>query len=62
MSPSDLQPFTIALDRFRARYIGSGPLRGQPASFAAAIRYTAQPGGRPRGFGLRVNHRSTWTG
>ena len=44
VSAADLQPFTIALDSFRASYITSGALRGQPARFDALIRYSPQPG------------------
>jgi len=56
VTAAGLQPFTITLDRFRARYISFGPLSGQPASFDALIRYAARPGGPERGFDLRVNH------
>jgi cytochrome c biogenesis protein len=56
VSPTDLQPFTVTLDRFRARYISSGPLAGQPASFTGSIRYTGQPGGPLRRYNLQVNH------
>jgi cytochrome c biogenesis protein len=53
---ADLQPFTITLDSFRARYVSGGPLSGQPASFDALIRYASRPGVPARGFDLRVNH------
>jgi len=56
VSPGDLQPFTVSLDRFSASYVTSGPLLGQPASFNAAIRYSDRPGGRTRPFSLSVNH------
>src|SRR5439155_1281994 len=39
VSAADLQPFTIALDKFEASYITSGGLRGQPSRFDALIRY-----------------------
>jgi cytochrome c biogenesis protein len=55
VGPSDLQPFTIWLDRFRASYIQSGPLRGEPSSFAASLRYQAKPGGPMRHYDLQVN-------
>src|SRR5207244_13496142 len=42
VSAAGLQPFTIALDRFDARYISGGPLAGQPASFHAYIRSVGQ--------------------
>jgi len=56
VTPAGLQPFTIRLDRFRARYVSSGRLAGQPASFAASVRYAARPGGPLRRYDLRVNH------
>ncbi len=56
VSPSDLQPFSIALDNFTARYVSSGSLRGQPSSFSAAIRYSARPGAPMRRSVIRVNH------
>ena len=48
MSPADLAPFSLTLDKFTASYILSGPDRGQPASFDAHVSYTAQPGGAVR--------------
>jgi cytochrome c biogenesis protein len=56
VTAADLAPFTITLDRFRARYLSGGQLSGQPASFSAAIRYAAQPGGPIHGYSLQVNH------
>jgi cytochrome c biogenesis protein len=56
VSPGDLQPFTLALDRFSASYVTSGSLIGQPASFNAAITYSATPGGAARRYMLSVNH------
>jgi cytochrome c biogenesis protein len=56
VSAADLQPFTIALDRFEASYVTSGALRGQPSRFDAFIRYSPQPGAAMRGYSLRVNH------
>lgn len=56
VSPADLQPFTVTLRRFTASYVRSGPLRGQPSSFAAHISYTSQPGAPERSYDLRVNH------
>jgi len=56
VSPGDLQPFTVALDRFSASYVTSGPLTGQPSSFNAAIRYSATPQGPARSYTLTVNH------
>lgn len=56
VSAADLQPFSIALDRFTASYIPSGTLRGQPSAFDAYIRYSAGPGSPARPYDLRVNH------
>jgi cytochrome c biogenesis protein len=56
VSAADLQPFTIALQRFSARYVTAGPQRGQPAAFDAAIRYSPRPGAPARPYDLRVNH------
>jgi cytochrome c biogenesis protein len=62
VSAADLQPFTIALDRFEASYITSGALRGQPSRFDAIIRYSPRPGAPMRGYQLRVNHPLTVDG
>jgi cytochrome c biogenesis protein len=56
VSPGDLQPFSIALSSFSASYVMSGSLMGQPASFNAAVTYTATPGGPARRYDLTVNH------
>jgi cytochrome c biogenesis protein len=56
VAPGDLQPFTVWLDKFSASYIQSGPLQGEPSSFAASLRYQAQPGGPMRHYDLQVNH------
>ena len=56
VAPGDLQPFTVWLDRFDASYVQSGPLRGEPSSFAASLRYQAQPSGPMRRYDLQVNH------
>jgi cytochrome c biogenesis protein len=56
VSPGDLQPFTVTLDRFRASYVTSGPLTGQPASFDAMVTYTSAPQGKQQAFSLEVNH------
>jgi cytochrome c biogenesis protein len=56
VSAADLQPFSIALNRFTASYVTSGKLRGQPSAFDAYIRYTAEPGSPTHPYDLRVNH------
>jgi cytochrome c biogenesis protein len=56
VSPADLQPFSIALDSFSARYVSSGPDMGQPAAFNAYLSYQAQPGAATQHYDLQVNH------
>jgi cytochrome c biogenesis protein len=56
VSPGDLQPFSLTLLHFRASYVTSGVLTGQPAAFDAAIRYSARPGAPEHGYTLSVNH------
>jgi cytochrome c biogenesis protein len=56
VSPADLQPFSITLNRFGASYVTSGPDRGQPATFNAYLSYSAQSGAASQRYDLRVNH------
>jgi cytochrome c biogenesis protein len=56
VSAADLQPFTIALERFRAAYVTAGPQRGQPSAFNAYLRYSPRPGAAMRSYDLQVNH------
>jgi len=56
VSPADLQPFSVRLERFTASYITSGVQRGQPSWFSAAIQYSASYGGPEHSYDLRVNH------
>ena len=56
VSPADLAPFSITLDKFTASYVTSGPEIGQPLQFDAALRYSVSPGGPLRSYRLRVNH------
>jgi len=56
VGPTDLQPFTVALDHFSASYVTSGPLIGQPASFVASVRYSASPQDPMHSYTLSVNH------
>jgi cytochrome c biogenesis protein len=56
VSAGDLQPFSITLNKFTARYVTSGVQRGQPSWFAAAIHYNSQYDGRLHSYDLRVNH------
>jgi cytochrome c biogenesis protein len=55
VTPGDLQPFTMSMTSFQARYVTSGPQRGQPITYAASVRYSAQPGAQDRSYLLRVN-------
>jgi cytochrome c biogenesis protein len=56
VSPSDLAPFAINLDGFKASYVSSGPQLDQPISYNAALSYQTQPGAPKRHYDLRVNH------
>jgi cytochrome c biogenesis protein len=55
VSPADLQPFTIGLNKFTATYVTSGPDLGQPSAFHAYLSYTTQPGAPTRHYDLQVN-------
>jgi cytochrome c biogenesis protein len=56
VSAGDLQPFSVTLERFTARYVSAGAERGQPAYFNAALRYSSSPGAPMRSYDLQVNH------
>ncbi|MGH3157571.1 MAG: cytochrome c biogenesis protein ResB, partial [Streptosporangiaceae bacterium] len=56
VAPTDLAPFTIALNKFSASYVSSGVDTGQPAAFKAQVSYTGHPGGQSHGYNLQVNH------
>jgi cytochrome c biogenesis protein len=56
VSPTDLAPFSLTLDKFNASYMLSGPDRNQPLLFDAQISYNAQPGAPTRNYHLEVNH------
>jgi len=56
VSASGLQPFSITLDSFSARYVSAGPDMGQPAAFNAHLSYQAQPGAARQHYDLQVNH------
>ncbi len=55
VSGSDLPPFTLTLNNFRASYLTSGESRGQPADFNANVTYASSPGGKPAGYNIRIN-------
>jgi cytochrome c biogenesis protein len=56
VTATDLQPFSITMTNFSASYITTGTQRGEPSSFNAELRYTAQYGGPARKYDLQVNH------
>jgi cytochrome c biogenesis protein len=56
VSPSDLQPFSINLQSFRAKYVTSGPQLDQPITYDAALSYRSQVGGAAKHYMLSVNH------
>jgi cytochrome c biogenesis protein len=56
VAPGDLQPFSISLRSFTARYITSGPQISDPASFSASLRYSAGIGAPAQPYDLEVNH------
>jgi cytochrome c biogenesis protein len=56
VSPGDLAPFTMTLNRFNASYVTTGIDRGQPAAFNAQVSYSSKPGAPTRGYDLQVNH------
>jgi cytochrome c biogenesis protein len=56
VAPSDLQPFSIKLQKFTASYIESGPQRGQPAWFNASVLYSSSYGGPLHHYNMQVNH------
>ncbi|HEY2639546.1 MAG TPA: cytochrome c biogenesis protein ResB [Streptosporangiaceae bacterium] len=55
VSPTDLQPFSINLLSFTARYVTSGPQQDQPLAYNAALSYQPQPGAPLRHYVLQVN-------
>jgi len=56
VSPTDLQPFSINLNSFRAQYVTSGPQIDQPITYDAALSYRSQVGGPVKHYMLTVNH------
>ena len=56
LDPEHLAPFTLKLTDFEARYLESGPQRGQPADFAAVVDYRSGPAASAETRRIRVNH------
>ena len=52
----NLTPFSLTLDKFRAKFQVSGPQRGAPRSFEATGRYVPKPGEAQLPFSITVNH------
>jgi len=55
LDPDRLSPFTLKLTDFSARYLESGPQRGQPTDFAAVVAYAPEPGAPIQAHRIRVN-------
>jgi cytochrome c biogenesis protein len=53
---SDLQPFSINLLGFTAKFVTSGPQMDQPISYTAPLTYRSAPGAPLRHYTLQVNH------
>ncbi len=56
VGPSQLQPFSINLLGFQAKYVTSGPEMDEPISYAAPMSYRSEPGAPLRHYVLKVNH------
>ncbi len=56
VGPADLQPFSLNLLNFTARYVSSGPQLDQPISYDAWLSYRTQPSAPLRHYMLQVNH------
>jgi cytochrome c biogenesis protein len=54
-SDRQLSPFTIHVERFRARYVPAGEDRGAPERYDAYLSYTDRPGAANKRYDLRVN-------
>ncbi|HEU5354740.1 MAG TPA: cytochrome c biogenesis protein ResB [Actinocrinis sp.] len=62
VSPADLPPFCIHLDKFTASYQDSGDQMGQPRTFDAYTSYYATPTSKPKKVDVRVNDPITVNG
>jgi cytochrome c biogenesis protein len=56
VGPASLQPFSLNLLNFSARYVTSGPQVDQPITYDASLSYRTQPGARLQHYALQVNH------
>ncbi|MDQ3156049.1 MAG: cytochrome c biogenesis protein ResB [Actinomycetota bacterium] len=57
-----LNPFSMTLDDFSAKFQLSGPQRGAPRKFEATGRYVRTPGAQEKPFSITVNHPLTVDG
>ncbi len=55
VSATDLAPFSVTLNNFRATYVTSGPEQNQPLTFNAALSYNRSPGDPVQHYNLQVN-------
>ena len=53
--PADLPPMSLTVKSFQAKFLTSGPHRGQPVDFGADIRYRESPSAPSRDYRLAVN-------
>jgi cytochrome c biogenesis protein len=56
VGPANLQPFSLNLLNFKARYVTSGPQLDEPVSYDASLTYRTQPGAHLQHYMLQVNH------
>jgi cytochrome c biogenesis protein len=56
VGPANLQPFSLNLLSFSARYVTSGPQLDQPITYDASLSYQTQPGAQLQHYVLQVNH------
>jgi cytochrome c biogenesis protein len=55
VSPADLPPFAIQVNKFTASYQDTGDQYGQPRAFNAYVTFTASPGSKPVNEDVEVN-------
>jgi cytochrome c biogenesis protein len=53
--PANLPPMSLTVDSFHAKFLTSGPHRGQPVDFGADITYRESPSAAPHKYRLAVN-------
>ncbi|GGY04845.1 cytochrome c biogenesis protein ResB [Streptomyces djakartensis] len=55
-TPDDLVPFSFNLDKFTGTYERTGPNKGTPRTYQAALDYSTGPYGKDRKTTVKVNH------